>query len=158
MVCRALLRDPTLILCDEVTSSVDAFAERDIVRTLRSAALDRTTITVAHRLSSIVHCDNILVIDRSGCSMVRCFLSCNSYTLYVCAASTRGELVEQGTHQQLLQNEHGVYRNMWTTQNENSWNAGPGAISSLTSSTTSAKAILDGTTTYVHTNTCISTA
>jgi len=63
---RALLRDPTLILCDEVTSSVDAFAERDIVRTLRSAALDRTTITVAHRLSSIVHCDNILVIDRSG--------------------------------------------------------------------------------------------
>ena len=66
LVCRALLRDPTLILCDEVTSSVDAFAERDIVRTLRSAAKDRTTITVAHRLSSIVHCDNILVIDRSG--------------------------------------------------------------------------------------------
>eukprot|EP01036_Dinobryon_divergens_P031267 gene31267-40637_t len=100
-IARALLRDPTLILCDEVTSSVDAFAERDIVRTLRSAAKDRTTITVAHRLSSIVHCDNILVIDR-------------------------GELVEQGTHQQLLQNEHGVYRNMWATQNENSWNIGPG--------------------------------
>ena len=54
--------------------------------------------------------------------------------------------MEQGTHQQLLQNEHGVYRNMWTTQNENSWNAGTGtgAISSPTSSSTSAKAILDG--------------
>ena len=59
-----MLRDPTLILCDEVTSSVDAFAERDIVQTLRSAARNRTTLTVAHRLSSILHCDKILVIDR----------------------------------------------------------------------------------------------
>jgi ABC-type multidrug transport system fused ATPase/permease subunit len=58
------LKNPSLILCDEVTSSVDAFAERDIVQTLRSAAQNRTTITVAHRLSSIVHCDTILVIDK----------------------------------------------------------------------------------------------
>ena len=46
---RALLRDPSLILCDEVTSAVDAFAERDIVDSLRKATEERTTLTVAHR-------------------------------------------------------------------------------------------------------------
>eukprot|EP00597_Dinobryon_sp_UTEXLB2267_P009408 CAMPEP_0170088524 /NCGR_PEP_ID=MMETSP0019_2-20121128/22774_1 /TAXON_ID=98059 /ORGANISM="Dinobryon sp., Strain UTEXLB2267" /LENGTH=527 /DNA_ID=CAMNT_0010306805 /DNA_START=783 /DNA_END=2363 /DNA_ORIENTATION=+ len=91
-IARAILRDPSLILCDEVTSSVDAFAERDIVETLRSAARNRTTITVAHRLSSVVHCDKILVIDK-------------------------GVLVEQGTHSELLRIPNGVYRNMWSTQN-----------------------------------------
>jgi ABC-type multidrug transport system fused ATPase/permease subunit len=55
-IARALLKNPTLILCDEVTSSVDAFAERDIVDTLRRASEQRTTLTVAHRLSSIGQC------------------------------------------------------------------------------------------------------
>jgi ABC-type multidrug transport system fused ATPase/permease subunit len=62
-IARALLKDPTLILCDEVTSAVDAFSERDIVNSLRKATRSRTTLTVAHRLSSITHCDNIIVLD-----------------------------------------------------------------------------------------------
>ena len=47
-----------------MTSSVDAFAERDIVDTLRRASEQRTTLTVAHRLSSITHCDLIVVLDQ----------------------------------------------------------------------------------------------
>lgn len=58
---------------------------------LRSAAAKRTTIIVAHRLASIVHCDRIFVLDR-------------------------GTIVESGTHAELLKNETGVYHNMWRTQ------------------------------------------
>eukprot|EP01041_Mallomonas_annulata_P010862 gene10862-22680_t len=92
-IARAILRNPSLILCDEVTSSVDAFAERDIVNTLRQASQRRTTLTVAHRLSSITHCDRIIVIDH-------------------------GRVVEQGTHQELLTLPDGLYRRMWEAQNE----------------------------------------
>ena len=92
-MCRALLRDPSLILCDEITSSVDAFAERDIVESLRQASERRTTVTVAHRLSSITHCDAIIVMDK-------------------------GRVVEKGTHHELLQRPSGLYRRMWEAQNE----------------------------------------
>lgn len=91
-IARAIIRDPSLILCDEVTASVDAFAERDIVHTLRSACHSRTTITVAHRLSSIAHCDHILVMQR-------------------------GRLVQQGNHHELLQQPQGLYAQMWSAQN-----------------------------------------
>ncbi len=89
---RAILRNPSLILCDEVTSSVDAFAERDIIETLRQATNERTTVTIAHRLSSVVHSDKIIVIDK-------------------------GEIVEMGKHQELLAIPNGVYKRMWETQN-----------------------------------------
>lgn len=142
-VCRALLRKPSLLLCDEVTSSVDALAEREIIQALRGASstsssssasigqgaqeLDqqsgqipvhrhgvaeepdsvatpssqppRTTITVAHRLSSIAHCDRIFVLQR-------------------------GRLVEQGTHRELLSIPGGVYRTMWEVQNSVEGEAG----------------------------------
>ena len=91
-IARALLKNPTLILCDEVTSAVDAFAERDIVELLKRATASRTTLTVAHRLSSIAHCDNIIVMDR-------------------------GTVVEQGTHAELLNNDHSLYRRLWEAQN-----------------------------------------
>lgn len=89
--CRAILRRPSLLLCDEVTSSVDAAAERDILHSLRHAAEHRTTVTVAHRLSTIAHCDAILVLKG-------------------------GTVVEQGTHAQLMAIPAGVYRQMWDTQ------------------------------------------
>lgn len=90
-IARAMLKEPSLILCDEVTSAVDAFAERDIIASLKKGAEGRTTILIAHRLSSVVHCDNIIVMDN-------------------------GHIVEQGTHSQLLSNK-GVYFEMWTAQN-----------------------------------------
>jgi ABC-type transport system involved in Fe-S cluster assembly fused permease/ATPase subunit len=91
-IARALLRDPSLILCDEVTSSVDAFAERDIVQALKKATQQRTTLTIAHRLSSISHCDLIIVMDK-------------------------GRIIEQGTHDELLKIRQGTYVNMWNAQN-----------------------------------------
>lgn len=90
-IARALLRNPSLLLCDEVTSSVDAVSERDIVNALRS--MDCTTITVAHRLSSIVHCDKIFVLSD-------------------------GNIVEMGTHKELVIKPNSTYSNMWTIQNE----------------------------------------
>lgn len=78
-------------MCDEVTSSVDAFAEKEIVETLRKASDSRTTITVAHRLSSVAHCDKIIVIYR-------------------------GTVAEEGTHDELLRIPNGVYKNMWDAQ------------------------------------------
>lgn len=87
-----MLRNPSLILCDEVTSSVDAFAEQDIIATLRAATAQRTTLTVAHRLSSVAHSDLIIVLEK-------------------------GQIVETGTHQQLLQKPDGIYRRMWVAQN-----------------------------------------
>lgn len=89
---RAILRNPSLILCDEVTSSVDAFAEKEIVSTLRSAAAHRTTVTVAHRLTSIVHCDQIIVLEK-------------------------GKVVERGRHADLITIDNGVYKKMWEAQN-----------------------------------------
>jgi ABC-type multidrug transport system fused ATPase/permease subunit len=82
-----------------VTSSVDAFAEREIVNTLRRASSSRTTLIVAHRLSSIIHCDRIIVIENGG-------------------------IVEQGTHKSLLAKDGGLYRRMWNAQNNESANTG----------------------------------
>ena len=71
---------------------MDAFAERDITDTLRKACESRTTLTIAHRLSSIIHCDLIIVMEQ-------------------------GHVVEQGTHEDLLLNSNGVYARMWKVQN-----------------------------------------
>jgi ATP-binding cassette subfamily B protein len=90
-IARALLKDPSIILCDEVTSAVDAFAERDITDALRLATEKRSTVTVAHRLSSIVHCDTIIVLEK-------------------------GRVVQQGTHKELLQDPDGTYARMWAAQ------------------------------------------
>ena len=79
-----------------MTSAVDAFAERDITDSLRRACESRTTVTVAHRLSSIVHSDNIIVMDN-------------------------GRVVEQGTHDELLLNKLGVYSRMWQAQNNHTY-------------------------------------
>ena len=101
-MCRALLKDPSILLCDEVTSSVDSFSERDLVASLQAAAGSRTTITVAHKLSSIMGCDNIIVLDH-------------------------GRVVEQGTHEELMQGltsngRSGIYRQLWDTQHAHTKN------------------------------------
>jgi len=88
---RALIRDPTIMLYDEVTSALDTFVEREIMDELRAIAHNRTTLTVAHRLSSVVDADRIVVLDR-------------------------GALVEQGGHDDLLTRPGGVYARMWELQ------------------------------------------
>ncbi len=87
---RAFYRNPSLLVLDEATSAVDNETEASIQRSLALAARGRTTLVVAHRLSTVRHADAIYVLDD-------------------------GEVVEHGTHEALLQRE-GVYASLWRLQ------------------------------------------
>jgi len=76
-IARALLKDPPILILDEATASVDTTTERLIQEALETLMFDRTSIVIAHRLSTVVHADQILVLDH-------------------------GHIVERGTHEQLL--------------------------------------------------------
>lgn len=87
---RAVLKDPPVLILDEATSSVDNETEALIQRSLKRITEDRTTLVIAHRLSTVVHADQIFVLDR-------------------------GRLCEQGTHQELL-DQGGIYADLWAVQ------------------------------------------
>ena len=91
-IARAILADPRILILDEATSSLDTRAEKLIQQSLVELMRDRTTIVIAHRLSTIMHADCIAVL-------------------------VEGKIVEQGTHEQLLDN-HGIYHMMFTQQFE----------------------------------------
>lgn len=87
---RALAHDPKLLVLDEATSSVDTETEQLIQDALEKLIEDRTSLIVAHRLSTIQHCDRIVVVHK-------------------------GEIVEQGTHGELL-NRGGIYTRLYELQ------------------------------------------
>ncbi len=87
---RALLKDPQLLVLDEATSAVDNETEAAIQRSLRSIAQGRTVIMIAHRLSTVVHAEQIVVLAD-------------------------GKIVEQGDHQSLLAAK-GHYHSQWLVQ------------------------------------------
>jgi ATP-binding cassette subfamily B protein len=89
-IARVLLKDPSVLILDEATSSLDTVSERIVQKTLDKAARNRTTIAIAHRLSTIVNADVIFVIDG-------------------------GRLVEQGTHAQLM-TKRGLYSKLVAQQ------------------------------------------
>ncbi len=89
-IARALLRDAPILILDEALSSVDAENEAVIQEALDRLMVGRTTLILAHRLSSIIGADRILVLDQ-------------------------GKVCEQGTHQQLLQSG-GIYHDLMSTQ------------------------------------------
>ncbi|MBV8532437.1 MAG: ABC transporter ATP-binding protein, partial [Verrucomicrobia bacterium] len=82
-IARAILKDPPLLVLDEATASVDTETERQIQQALNRLLLGRTSFVIAHRLSTVRHADQILVLDR-------------------------GQIVERGDHEQLLELD-GVY-------------------------------------------------
>jgi len=90
-IARALLSDKPILLLDEATSSLDSLSEKYIQEALFLLMKGRTSIVIAHRLSTIKQADRILVIDR-------------------------GAFVEEGTHESLLQNPQGLYRELYTLQ------------------------------------------
>ncbi|ENN74715.1 hypothetical protein YQE_08706, partial [Dendroctonus ponderosae] len=92
-IARTLLKAPAIILLDEATSALDTQTERNIQESLNRMCANRTTVIVAHRLSTIIHVDEILVLKD-------------------------GEIVERGKHEHLIGQE-GVYANMWKQQLEN---------------------------------------
>lgn len=89
-IARAILRNPAILILDEATSALDPRTEAAINETLTRIGEGRTTISVTHRLSSVVNADHIYVLDR-------------------------GRLVEQGTHDELLE-LRGLYASLWREQ------------------------------------------
>ena len=89
-IARAILKRPRILIFDEATSSLDSQTEQAIQETLREVAEDHTTLVIAHRLSTVVDADQILVMEQ-------------------------GRIVEQGSHGQLLALD-GRYRRMWELQ------------------------------------------
>jgi ABC-type multidrug transport system fused ATPase/permease subunit len=86
-IARAVLKDPKILILDEATSSLDSESERLVQDALEKLMNGRTSIVIAHRLSTIRQADNILVLNN-------------------------GQIIEHGTHEQLLLVEDGLYRNL----------------------------------------------
>jgi len=92
-IARAILKDSPILIFDEATSSLDSITENSIMKALAQATSGRTSICIAHRLSTVVNCDEILVLDK-------------------------GEVVERGTHSQLLEDPNSYYSVLWNSQHE----------------------------------------
>lgn len=89
-IARAILRDPAILILDEATSQIDAESEARITAAINEARAGRTTLIIAHRLSTVVDCDNIVVLND-------------------------GQIVDQGTHEQLL-GRCAIYQTLVKTQ------------------------------------------
>ncbi len=91
-IARVILKNPRILVFDEATSSLDSHSEQLILESLKEVAEKHTTLVIAHRLSTIIDADNIIVLDK-------------------------GRVVEQGSHQQLLE-INGLYAHLWKLQQE----------------------------------------
>ena len=100
-IARTLLKDPAILILDEATSSLDTRSEKAIQAALQRAARDRTSLVIAHRLSTVVDCDEILVLDH-------------------------GRVVERGSHSQLLARQ-GHYAELWQLQQKRETEVPPAA-------------------------------
>ncbi|RCN31741.1 ABC transporter, ATP-binding protein, partial [Ancylostoma caninum] len=101
-IARALIKNPKILLLDEATSALDSEAETSVQEALEKAQAGRTTIIVAHRLSTIRNVDQIYVFK-------------NTPTMFLTVVFQSGEIVEQGTHAELME-KHGVFYEMTQAQ------------------------------------------
>ncbi len=88
---RAFVSNPSILILDEATSSIDTYSEELIQRATETITKGRTSIVIAHRLATIVNADKIVVMDK-------------------------GLIVEQGTHQELINRTTGYYKNLYDSQ------------------------------------------
>jgi len=91
-IARTILKNPAILVFDEATSALDSKTERGILEALREVARGHTSLVIAHRLSTVVDADRIIVLEQ-------------------------GRIVESGSHQQLLEKQ-GLYATMWHTQQQ----------------------------------------
>lgn len=90
-IARVILKQPKIYIFDEATSALDTATERKIQQNLEEVAKGSTTLVIAHRLSTVVHADQIIVLDH-------------------------GLVAQRGTHQELLQDKNGIYYRLWQRQ------------------------------------------
>ncbi len=89
-IARTVLKNPSIFFFDEATSALDSSTEKEIIQNLEKISEGKTTLIIAHRLSTVSKADNIIVIDQ-------------------------GNIVESGNHQNLL-DKNGLYADMWSKQ------------------------------------------
>lgn len=92
-IARALLKDPAILILDEATSSLDSESERLVQEALETLMKGRTSVIIAHRLSTIREADKIIVVDN-------------------------GKIAEEGSHEELIQQENGIYKHLSSLQFE----------------------------------------
>ena len=90
-IARCLLKNSKIVLFDEATSALDTGTEQKVLRAFHALKHGRTAVVVAHRLTTVMDADLIIVLDK-------------------------GKIVESGTHAELLDKEEGKYRQLWQTQ------------------------------------------
>jgi len=91
-IARALLKNPKIFIFDEATSALDTKTEKSIEKSLKKLSNNNTTLVIAHRLSTVIDADKIIVLDK-------------------------GQVKEEGSHLELL-NKNGLYAEMWQRQQE----------------------------------------
>ncbi|WP_421695598.1 ABCB family ABC transporter ATP-binding protein/permease [Aestuariivirga sp.] len=91
-IARTILKGPPILILDEATSALDSFTEHQIQAALKKVSENRTTLVIAHRLSTVVDADEIIVLER-------------------------GQVAERGTHAELL-GDNGIYAAMWNRQRQ----------------------------------------
>ena len=92
-IARAILHNPSILILDEATSSVDTESEKLIQEAIAKLVSDRTTIAIAHRLSTLRRADRLVILDK-------------------------GDLIEQGTHEELAKKTDGLYAKLLNMQSE----------------------------------------
>ncbi len=92
-IARTILKAPPILVLDEATSALDSFTEKEIQDSLDRVSKGRTTVVIAHRLSTVINADQIIVLDQ-------------------------GKIVERGTHTELLAKAKGTYAALWRRQRE----------------------------------------
>jgi ATP-binding cassette subfamily B multidrug efflux pump len=88
---RAFVSNPSILILDEATSSIDSYSEDLIQRATETITKGRTSIVIAHRLATIINADKIIVMEK-------------------------GHVVEQGTHYELINKDEGFYKNLYYSQ------------------------------------------
>ena len=97
-IARAILANPKILILDEATASVDTQTEKAIQNSLKMLVKGRTTLSIAHRLSTLKDADRLIVIDD-------------------------GQIVEEGTHDELYENKEGIFYKLSELQNKSLANA-----------------------------------
>ena len=88
---RAYVSNPSILVLDEATSSIDTYSEELIQNATKAITQGRTSIVIAHRLATVINADKIIVMEK-------------------------GEIVEQGTHQELINKPEGFYKKLYDAQ------------------------------------------